>query len=105
AQARAVARRRAARPPGGSRTRLVRYWDTSALLPLFIAERESSAALRWLRDDPEVVVWTLARLEVLSALARRGRDELAAARQLRLVRRHFLDSWERWCVVRGAASG
>jgi predicted nucleic acid-binding protein len=80
----------------------VRYWDTSALLPLFIAERESSAALRWLRDDPEVVVWTLARLEILSALARRGRDEPAAARQLRLVRRHFLDSWERWSEVTAA---
>jgi uncharacterized protein len=80
----------------------VRYWDTSALLPLFIAERESAAALRWLRDDPEVVVWTLARLEMLSALARRGRDEPAAARQLRLVRRHFLDSWERWSEVTAA---
>ena len=60
------------------------------------------AALRLLRDDPDVVVWTLARLEMLSALARRGRDEPAAARQLRLVRRHFLDAWERWSEVTAA---
>ena len=53
----------------------MRFWDTSALVPLFIAERESGAAVRRLREDPEVVVWTLARLELLAALARRGRDE------------------------------
>jgi predicted nucleic acid-binding protein len=80
----------------------VRFWDTSALLPLFIAERESRSAVRRLREDPEVVVWTLARLELLAALARRGRDEPSASRQLRLVRRHFLDAWERWSEVTAA---
>jgi hypothetical protein len=80
----------------------VRFWDTSALVPLFIAERESGPAARRLREDPEVVVWTLARLELLAALARRGRDEPAATRQLRLVRRHFLDAWERWTEVTAA---
>jgi predicted nucleic acid-binding protein len=77
----------------------VRFWDTSALVPLFIAERESAQAQRRLREDPEVVVWTLARLELLAALARRGRDEPAVARQLRAARRHFLDAWERWSEV------
>ena len=80
----------------------MRFWDTSALVPLFIAERESGPAVRRLREDPEVVVWTLARLELLAALVRRGRDEPAAARQLRLVRRHFLDAWERWSEVTAA---
>ena len=80
----------------------MRFWDTSALVPLFIAERESGAAVRRLREDPEVVVWTLARLELLAALARRGRDEPTAARQLALVRRHFLDAWERWSEVTAA---
>jgi len=77
----------------------VRFWDTSALVPLFIAERESGSALRRLREDPEVVVWTLARLELLAALAHRGRGEPTAARQLREARRHFLDAWERWSEV------
>jgi predicted nucleic acid-binding protein len=80
----------------------VRFWDTSALVPLFIAERESAAAVRRLREDPEVVVWTLARLELLAALARRSHDEPAAARQLGLVRRHFLEAWERWSEVTAA---
>jgi predicted nucleic acid-binding protein len=77
----------------------VRFWDTSALVPLFVAERESRAAVRRLREDPDVVVWTLARLEVLAALARRGRDEPGASRALGFVRRHFLDAWERWSEV------
>ena len=44
----------------------MRFWDTSALVPLFIAERESGAAVKRLREDPEIVVWTLARLELLA---------------------------------------
>ncbi len=80
----------------------MRFWDTSALVPLFIAERESGAAVKRLREDPEVVVWTLARLELLAALARRGREEPTAARQLALVRRHFLEAWERWSEVTAA---
>ena len=80
----------------------MRFWDTSALVPLFIAERESGAAVKRLREDPEVVVWTLARLELLAALSRRGRDEPTAARQLALVRWHFLEAWERWSEVTAA---
>ena len=77
----------------------MRFWDTSALVPLFVAERESARALRWLREDPDVVVWTLARLELLSALARRRREEPAASRQLGVARRQFLGAWGRWSEV------
>lgn len=77
----------------------MRFWDTSALVPLFVAERESGSAARWLREDPDVVVWTLAQVELLAALARRRRDEPAAARHLRIARRHFLGAWERWSEV------
>ncbi len=34
----------------------MRFWDTSALVPLFIAEREAGAAVKRLREGPEVVV-------------------------------------------------
>ncbi|OLB08826.1 MAG: hypothetical protein AUH14_00455 [Candidatus Rokubacteria bacterium 13_2_20CM_69_15_1] len=42
---------------------------------------------RRLNDDPDVVVWTLTRVELLSALARRHRAEPGAARRVDLVRR------------------
>jgi len=77
----------------------VRFWDTSALLPLFVAERETGRSERWLREDPSVVVWTLTRVELLSALARRRREEPAAARRLLAARREVLSAWERWSEV------
>jgi len=77
----------------------VSFWDTSALVPLFVAERQSRAVARRLSDDPDVVVWTLTRVELLSALARRRRAEPGAARELRIARRQFLTTWERWSEV------
>ena len=47
----------------------MRFWDTSALLPLFMAEKESRRVRSWLRRDPVVVVWTSSRVELLSTLA------------------------------------
>ena len=56
--------------------------------------------MRRLREDPDVVVWTLARLELLAALARRAREEPGGGpRSSASVRRHLLDAWERWSEV------
>lgn len=78
---------------------MVRFWDTSALIPLFIAERETSRAERWLREDSEVAVWMLTRVELLSALARRRREEPVAGPGLLAARRGLLKAWERWSEV------
>jgi hypothetical protein len=77
----------------------VRFWDTSALLPLFVAEKESARARSWLRRDPTVVVWTLTRVELLSVLARREREEPSAARALLRARRQVLAAWEEWSEI------
>ena len=77
----------------------MRFWDTSALLPLFVAEKESARALKWLRRDPTVVVWTLTRVELLSALARREREEPPSARALLRARRQVLAAWEEWSEI------
>jgi len=77
----------------------VRFWDTSALLPLVVAERETARAERWLREDAGVLVWTLTRVELLSALARRRRQEPGSARRLLAARRELLAAWERWSEV------
>jgi len=77
----------------------VRFWDTSALVPLFVAEPATARARRWVADDPDATVWTLARVELLSALARRGRAQPAAATRLLQARREALAAWERWSEV------
>lgn len=77
----------------------MRFWDTSALIPLIVSERGTRRAERWLRDDPDVVVWTLTRVELLSALARRRREEPQSARRLLSARREILTAWDRWSEV------
>jgi uncharacterized protein with PIN domain len=52
----------------------VRFWDSSALIPLLIAEPTSVFVTHWLAIDPVIVVWALTRIEMLSALERRRRD-------------------------------
>ena len=55
----------------------MRFWDSSALVPLLVEESSSAATRALLGDDPAVVVWQLAGTEVTSALWRRRRaDEI-----------------------------
>ena len=77
----------------------MRFWDTSALIPLFVAETATVSVDRWLREDSDVVVWTLTRVELLSVLARRRRLEPRAARRLSGARREILQSWEHWSEI------
>ncbi len=77
----------------------MRFWDTTALLPLFVAEKRSSRVRSWLRRDPVVVVWALTRAEILSAFARREREEPGAARALVRARGRALSAGEEWSEV------
>jgi predicted nucleic acid-binding protein len=52
----------------------VRFWDTSAIVPLLVGERASAAVLAALADDPQVVAWWGTETECVSAIARLERD-------------------------------
>ena len=77
----------------------MRFWDTSALIPLVVAERSTSCVERWLREDPNVIVWTLSRVELFSSLARRRREEPRSESSLLAARRDLLSAWEQWSEV------
>lgn len=49
------------------------YFDTRALVPVYVPEPLTAHALRRWRDDPEIVVSRLTELEFYSALARKLR--------------------------------
>jgi predicted nucleic acid-binding protein len=51
----------------------VRFWDSSAIVPLLVEEPRSNAASEILRQDHEMVVWWATGLECLSAVRRRER--------------------------------
>jgi len=77
----------------------VKFWDTSALIPVLVAEPQTARATRLLLSDPDVIVWTLTRVELLSALARRRRSDRTAAAWLRGARQEVLEMWPRWVEV------
>jgi predicted nucleic acid-binding protein len=61
----------------------VRYWDTSAIVPLLVDESMSATVKGLLGDDPDVVTWWGTAVECMSALARLERDGSIASGALR----------------------
>jgi predicted nucleic acid-binding protein len=57
----------------------VKFWDTSAIVPLLTQEAMTRAMGDQLRADPEMVVWWAARVECASALARLERAGVTIA--------------------------
>jgi len=53
----------------------VRFWDTSAVVPLVVRQSASARADRWYVDDPDVAIWTLTTIEITSALWRLRREQ------------------------------
>src|SRR6185437_16814695 len=64
----------ARRPARGAGRGPVRFWDSSAIVPLVLAQPRSAEARAWLAEDAEVVVWWSTRIECASAVARLHRD-------------------------------
>ena len=52
----------------------MKFWDSSALVPLLAAERRTRAVQALYTRDPEVVVWWGTPVECASAIARLERD-------------------------------
>lgn len=77
----------------------MRFWDSSAIVPLLTAEPGTGAARRLLRRDPDMVVWMLTRVEVTSALCRKRRDGRIDAEALEASRRNLDKLSARWVEV------
>jgi predicted nucleic acid-binding protein len=76
----------------------MRFWDSSAIVPLIIEEGGSTECRRLLRADHGIGVWTLSRVEVLSALWRRVRagdmdhaGAMQAIRRLDALAAHWIE--------------
>lgn len=60
----------------------MRFWDTSAVVPLLVKESGTSTATSVLEEDYEIVVWWGTRIECVSALARYARDHGVSSAEL-----------------------
>ena len=52
----------------------MRFWDSSALVPLLVAQARSAHADAWLAEDGELAVWTITPVELASAVMRLARE-------------------------------
>ncbi|MDA8204392.1 MAG: type II toxin-antitoxin system VapC family toxin [Chloroflexi bacterium] len=57
----------------------MRFWDSSALVPLLVGEPTTAAVIAELERDPALVVWWATQPECVSALARLEREGALAA--------------------------
>lgn len=77
----------------------MRYWDTSALVPLVVREESSRQAREWLKDDATIVTWCWTSVELASAVERRFREDLISRQQRRSCLDAFSDLSEAWDEV------
>ena len=52
----------------------MRFWDSSAVVPLLVRQESSPRAEGWLVEDAGMVLWTLTSVEVVSAFRRLVRE-------------------------------
>lgn len=76
----------------------MKFWDTSALVPLVVDEPGTKAVRELLAEDHDVMIWTLTSVELLSALGRLGRVSDGLQDLLPAMRESALDLLGR-CVV------
>jgi predicted nucleic acid-binding protein len=57
----------------------MRYWDTSAILPLLVDEPSRERVLDLYQDDPQIVAWWATSVEIASAVSRRERENSITA--------------------------
>jgi predicted nucleic acid-binding protein len=77
----------------------VRFWDTSAVVPLLVTESATPTVRRLLDEDPGMVVWWATRTECVSALARRRREGPISSPGEQRARRVLRTLGESWAEV------
>jgi hypothetical protein len=65
----------------------VRYWDSSALLPLLAVEPATERRRDHLQEDPVILTWWGSRIECVSALSRLLREQRIGGEQYEQVLR------------------
>jgi len=81
----------------------MRFWDTSAIMPLVSREPLSDEMRRLLEEDAGMVVWWATRVECISAISRRARESLLDPEGEASARGLLDDLSESWTEVRPTA--
>jgi predicted nucleic acid-binding protein len=77
----------------------VKFWDSSAIVPLIIEERQSKACRQLLRTDPTQLVFCFTRTEILSAIWRKHREGLLNVADVQAAEDRLDKLADRWTEV------
>ena len=77
----------------------MKFWDSSAVVPLVTREVQSAHCRKWLRADGTMLVWTLTPIEVVSALARKRREGALKQQTFKIAKRRLSQLEQAWNVV------
>ena len=81
----------------------MRFWDTSAILPLISREPFSDEMRRLLEEDAGMAVWWATRVECISAISRRAREGSLGPEGEKSARELLGDLSESWTEARPTA--
>jgi uncharacterized protein len=74
----------------------MKFWDSSAVIPLLADEPARKSMLQVLQQDPQVLIWWGTPIEIASALARLERENALTADEVSsalLKTRQLADGW------------
>lgn len=77
----------------------MKFWDTSAILPLLVMEEGTPLRLRQQELDPDLVVWFGTIAEVEGGLARRKREQELRASEEMAIRARLSELIASWTEV------
>jgi predicted nucleic acid-binding protein len=63
----------------------MRFWDSSAVVPLLIRQEASPRVDQWWSNDARIALWTLTPVEITSAIWRRVREHAMAEADARIA--------------------
>ena len=78
---------------------MIRYFDTSAIVKRYVAERAHDHVVRWYADSDACATASVAYAESLAVLSRRRRNGLFTTAEHDLIEAAFLRDWRRHLVV------
>jgi len=77
----------------------MRFWDSSALLPLLVPEARSERLVELMRDDPAAAVWWATPVACVSALARMEREGRMSDAEWGVARERLRAATRGWTEV------
>jgi uncharacterized protein len=67
----------------------MKFWDSSAIIPLLVPEQQSDSCLEILKGDRDILLWCMSRVKVISALTRRLREKALIFDQFQAAKMRF----------------